>query len=265
MKEIDFSKFSSIKIGPKVKVAEIDEICEIPKEFFLIGGANNLLVAPNPPPLALLSKRFDYIFEDEKGVHAGAAVKSGKLLSYAKKHDLKGFELLQKLPGTIGGIVKMNAGLKEFCISDNIISVLTNNGWKRKEEIDFGYRTSSIKGVIFETLFAKKEGFDTALFEIFKNLRSNQPNIPSAGSCFKNPSGDFAGRLLEQAGLKGMRIGNMAFSDIHANFLVNLGGGTYEEAITLITAAHKAVFEKFGIKLELEIKIVSKTRSADLF
>jgi UDP-N-acetylmuramate dehydrogenase len=258
MREIDFSRFSSIKIGPKAEVFEIDEVCEIPKEFFLIGGANNLLVAPNPPPLAMLSKKFDYIIEDDDGLHVGAAVKSGKLLSYAKKNNLKGFELLQKLPGTIGGIVKMNAGLKEFCISDNIVSVLTSGGRKRREEMDFGYRTSGIKGVIFEAVFSKKEGFDIAFFEMFKSLRANQPNIPSAGSCFKNPPNDFAGRLLEQAGFKGRRAGNMAFSGIHANFLVNLGGGTYEEAISLIAAAREEVLKKFGVKMELEIEIVCK-------
>jgi UDP-N-acetylmuramate dehydrogenase len=256
MREIDFSKFSSIKIGPKVEVWEIDEVCKIPEGFFLIGGANNLLVSPNPPPLAILSKKFDYIFEDKEGVHVGAAASGGKVLSYAKKHNLKGFELLQKLPGSMGGIVKMNAGLKEFCISDNLINALIDGARRAKNSIDFSYRKSGIKGVIFEAVFEKKEGFDYALVEIFKNMRNNQPNLPSAGSCFKNPPNDFAARLLEAAGFKGKRVGNMAFSDMHANFLVNLGGGIYEEAITLIDEARRAVFEKFGIRLELEIEIV---------
>jgi UDP-N-acetylmuramate dehydrogenase len=256
LRKIDFSKFSSIKIGPKVEVLEIDEIGEIPKNLFLIGGANNLLVSSNPPQLAILSKKFNYIFEDKDSVHIGAAVSSGKILSYAKKHNLKGFELLQNLPGTIGGIVKMNAGLKEFCISDNLISVLANGAVISKNDIDFSYRKSDIKGVIFEAVFIKREGFDYALFETFKNMRNNQPSLLSAGSCFKNPPNDFAGRLLEKAGFKGRRIGNMAFSDMHANFLVNLGGGIYEEAIALISEAKEAVFEKFGIKLELEIEIV---------
>ncbi|MDR2081183.1 MAG: UDP-N-acetylmuramate dehydrogenase, partial [Campylobacteraceae bacterium] len=181
---------------------------------------------------------------------------SGKVLSYAKKHNLKGFELLQKLPGTMGGIVKMNAGLKEFCISDNLISVLVNGAKIAKDDIDFGYRKSGIKGVIFEAVFEKKDGFDYALLEIFKSMRNNQPGFPSAGSCFKNPPNDFAGRLLEAAGFKGRRVGNTAFSDMHANFLVNLGGGVYEEAVTLINEAKKAVFEKFGVRLELEIEII---------
>ncbi|MDR2100864.1 MAG: UDP-N-acetylmuramate dehydrogenase [Campylobacteraceae bacterium] len=256
MKEIDFAKFSSIKIGPKVKVLEIDEVCKLPENTFLIGGANNLLISPFPPPLAMLSKKFDYIFEDEEGIHAGAATSGAKVLNYAKKQNLKGFELLQKLPGTIGGIVKMNAGLKEFCISDNLISVLIDGVKKRKKEIDFRYRKSGIKGVIFEAVFAKIDGFDYALFEMFKNLRSNQPKLPSAGSCFKNPPNNFAARLLEEAGFKSRRVGNMAFSDVHANFLVNFGGGVYEDAITLINEARDAVLKKFGINLELEIEIV---------
>jgi UDP-N-acetylmuramate dehydrogenase len=258
VREIDFSKFSSIKIGPKVWVTEIDEARQIPKGTFLIGGANNILVSPNPPPLAMLSKKFDYICEDEAGIRVGAATSGGKLLSYAKKHNLQGFELLQRLPGTIGGIVKMNAGLKEFCISDNIKSVLVDGKRIAKEDIDFGYRRSGIKGVIFEAVFAKKEGFDDALLEMFKNLRGNQPKLPSAGSCFKNPKGDYAGRLLEGAGFKGRRVGNMAFSEAHANFLVNLGGGVYEEAISLIKSAREAVLEKFGVRLELEIEIVGE-------
>jgi UDP-N-acetylmuramate dehydrogenase len=256
LREIDFSKFSSIKIGPKVEVREIDEIGEIPNDLFLIGGSNNLLISPNPPPLAILSKKFDYIVEDEDSVRVGAATSSGKVLSYAKKYNLRGFELLQKLPGTIGGIVKMNAGLKEFCISDNLMNVLVNNTRIAKKDINFCYRKSSIEGAIFEAVFAKKEGFDYALLEIFKNMRNNQPKLPSAGSCFKNPLNDFAGRLLEVTGFKGKRIGNMAFSDVHANFLINLGGGIYKEAVTLIDEAKRAVFERFGIKLELEIEIV---------
>jgi UDP-N-acetylmuramate dehydrogenase len=150
----------------------------------------------------------------------------------------------------------MNAGLKEFCISDNLMNVLVNSTRIAKKDINFCYRKSNIEGTIFEAVFAKKEGFDYALLEIFKNMRNNQPKLPSAGSCFKNPPNDFAGRLLEVTGFKGKRVGNMAFSDVHANFLVNLGSGVYEEAITLIDEAKRIVFERFGIKLEIEIEIV---------
>ena len=101
------------------------------------------------------------------------------------------------------------------------------------------------------------KGFDSELLAMFKKMRDNQPKEPSAGSCFKNPTNNFAGKLLDEAGLKGYRIGDMAFSTTHANFLVNLGNGTYKEAMELIDLAKKKVFETSGIELELEIKIIS--------
>ena len=94
--------------------------------------------------------------------------------------------------------------------------------------------------------------------KMFKELRNNQPKTPSAGSCFKNPPNNFAGKLLDEAGLKGFKIGGMAFCETHANFLINLGNGTFEDSIKLIKLAKKKVFEKSGIELELEIKIVGQ-------
>ncbi|MDR2342339.1 MAG: UDP-N-acetylmuramate dehydrogenase [Campylobacteraceae bacterium] len=255
-KEIDFSCYTSIKIGPVKKVCIIDEIAPLKKDIFLIGGGNNILMSANPPSLAMLSKKFDFIEDDGGVLHVGAATIGGKLLSYAKKNNIAGFELLQKLPGTLGGMVKMNAGLKEFCISDNLKSILTHKGWIDKKNINFSYRNSDINDVIYEILFEKKAGFSHEKLEKFKNMRKNQPSKPSAGSCFKNPSGDCAGRLLEQAGFKGKRVGGMAFSDIHANFLINLGDGTYDEAIELIDEAKKSILQKFGVRLELEIIVI---------
>jgi len=98
---------------------------------------------------------------------------------------------------------------------------------------------------------------------MFKKLRDNQPNFPSAGSCFKNPKDNFAGKLLEEAGLKGYRVGNISFSQTHANFLINHGNGTFEDAINLINKAKKEVFERFGINLELEIEILGVKTNKD--
>ncbi len=255
MKTIDFSSYSSIKIGPKVDLKIIKKVqnCDA---YTLIGGANNLLISPNPPKLAILGKEFDFIEAKNDCLHIGASTKSGKILSYAKKHDLANFELMQKLPGTIGGMIKMNAGLKEWEIFNHLIAIKTEHGWIDKNEIEHGYRFANIKGTIFEAKFELQKRFDLKLLEVFKKLRDNQPNLPSAGSCFKNPKDTFAGKLLDEAGLKGYKIGNMAFCKTHANFLVNLGGGTFEDATTLIKEAKQKVFDKFGINLELEIKIL---------
>ena len=255
-KSINFSTFSSIKIGPIKDVLLLDSLMPLPERYTLIGGANNLLVSPNPPPLAMLDKCFDFIRLEENVLHIGGATPSGKILSFAKKNDLAGFELMQKLPGTLGGMVAMNAGLKEWEIFNNLLAIRTEKGWITKDNIEHGYRFAKIDGVVYEATFAIKNGFDENLLLMFKKMRDNQPKEPSAGSCFKNPVGHFAGKLIEDAGFKGKRVGNMMFSTIHANFLVNLGGGTYEEAIALITAVKEEVFKRFGIQLEEEIIIV---------
>lgn len=255
-KLIDFSKYSSIKIGPTLYVNILKKIEDTPQDWILVGGGNNLLLPPNPPPLAMLDKSFSFINLKEDCLHVGAATKSGQLLSFAKKNDLNGFELLQKLPGTLGGVVKMNAGLKEWEIFNNLEKILTNHGWIDKKDIDYDYRHTDIKGVIYEIVFKLKKGFDRELFSLFEKMRMNQPNEPSCGSCFKNPPKIAAGKLLDEAGFRGKKIGNMAFSQKHANFLINLGGGTYEEATKLINSAQKEVLKKSGITLHPEINII---------
>ncbi len=256
MKTIDFSKYSSIKIGSIAQVKIINKIEKENESYTIIGGANNLLLSNNPPKLAKLSKEFDYIKEKDGFLYIGGATPSGKVVSYCKKHDIKGFELLQKLPGLIGGIIKMNAGLKEYEIFNNLIAIKTINGYIKKDDIDFGYRYTNIKNIIYEGVFKKKKGFDEKLFEYFELLRKNQPTLPSAGSCFKNPPNNYAGKLLEECGLKGYRVGDVGFSEIHANFLVNQGNGTFEDAVSLVNIAKKRVLDMFGIKLELEIVVL---------
>ena len=234
----------------------LDSIMPLPSGYRLIGGANNLLVSPTPPPLAILDKCFDFIRLEETMLHVGGATPSGKMLSFAKKHNLAGFELMQKLPGTLGGMIAMNAGLKEWEIFNDLIAIRTEHGWINKSHIEHGYRFAKLKGVVYEATFTCKEGFDENLLAMFKKMRDNQPKEPSAGSCFKNPVGQYAGKLIEEAGFKGKRVGAMMFSNVHANFLVNLGGGTYEQAMELITAVKEEVFNRFNVKLEEEIIIL---------
>lgn len=254
-KTIDFSKFSSIRIGPVAEVYMIDSY-DCPEDAYLIGGANNLLVGPEHPPLMKLSKSFDYIRIEEERLVIGAATPGGKIVSFCKKHDIADFEFLSHLPGTLGGMLQMNAGLKEYEIFNHLISIRTKTGEIPKANIPHGYRNTGIRDVVFEAAFEIKKGFDASRIEMFKKMRANQPGDPSAGSLFKNPEGDYAGRLIEAAGLKGHRIGDMAFSGMHANFLVNLGNGTFEDAIALLQLAQKKVFEKFGIWLQNEVIVV---------
>jgi len=254
-KPIDFSKFSSLRIGPVVEVALIENDI-VPNGRVIVGSANNLLISPTPPPLMILSKEYDFIRIKENRLIIGAATPGGRVVSFCKKNNIAHFEYLSKLPGTLGGMVKMNAGLKEYEIFNYLIAIRTQSGWIGKEAIEYGYRKTSINEVIFEVAFDLEEGFSLERLEMFAQMRSNQPNLPSAGSCFKNPVGDYAGRLIEAVGLKGKRVGAMEFSDVHANFLVNTGGGTFEDALYLIQEAQKKVLETFGIALQCEVVLL---------
>ena len=254
-KTIDFSKFSSIRIGPAVEVALIENDI-VPEGHLIVGAANNILVSPTPPPLMILSKDYDFIHLEEDGLHVGAATPGGRVVSFCKKHNIAHFEYLSKLPGTLGGMLKMNAGLKEYEIFNHLIAIRTQSGWKQKDEIEYGYRKTSINEVVFEAIFEAQKGYSVDQYDMFAQMRSNQPSDPSAGSCFKNPPNDYAGRLIEAVGLKGKRVGAMAFSDVHANFLVNTGGGTYADALSLIEEAKKRVKAQFNINLQCEVVII---------
>lgn len=256
-KTIDFSKFSSIQVGPVADIYVIDSY-EYPDDAYMIGSANNILVGPMHPPLMKLSKAFDFIRIEDDKLLIGAATPGGKIVSFCKKYNIGNFEFMAHLPGTLGGMLQMNAGLKEYEVFNYLLGIRTKQGVVEKEKIGYGYRTTEIDEVVFEAAFVKEEGFDASRIEMFAKMRANQPQDPSAGSCFKNPPGDYAGRLIETVGLKGHRIGNMQFSDVHANFLVNLGKGTFDEAIKLILMAEKRVKEETGISLEREIIILDE-------
>ncbi len=254
-KKIDFSKYSSIRIGSPLDVLVMDEVADF-SGFYPIGHACNLLASPNANNLAVLSDRFDYIEIKGGYLHVGAATSSGKLASFCKKHDMGGFEFLFGLPGSIGGLVKMNAGMKEWEIGNFLVSILTASGYIERKDLVISYRYTNIDVPIFEAVFETKSGFDEEMVSFFKALREKHPKEPSCGSCFKNPKGDFAGRLIEQVGMKGFRVGDVAFSEKHANFLVNLGSGKFDDALELISLAQKRVNEEFGVSLEKEVLIL---------
>ena len=256
LKTIDFSKFSSIKVGVPVEVLMLEREDTIPTDRFIIGHANNLLVSKTPIPLMMLSKDFSFIELKENILTVGCATPTGKLLSFAKKNDLSGFEFISKLPGSMGGMVAMNAGVKSYEIFNIIDAVKIDGIWKDKDSIKYGYRFANLNGVATELRFKIKKGFNRALLEELVTLRSNQPKMASAGSAFKNPKDDFAGRLIQEVGLKGVKKGAMQWSEIHANFLVNHGGGTFEEAQYLIDLAKIKVLDTFGIELEEEVEIL---------
>lgn len=252
---VDFSKFSSVKIGAELEVAELGELCDF--EGFVIGRACNLLVGLPKCELAMLGGEFDYIKLEKDILRIGAKTSARDIFAFAKAHDLKGFELCASVPGSLGGLVKMNAGLKGHSISDNLLEIRTSNAILGKDECGFAYRKSTIKGVIFEGVFRAIKGFDSTLLASFDEARKNQPKGASFGSIFKNPPNDSAGRLIEAVGLKGHKIGACELSAKHANFLINHGGGSFNEALELINLAKSEVKAKFGVELETEVVILN--------
>ena len=255
-KTVDFKRYSSIHIGGEKEVLVINEIGDY-SDFQIIGRGNNLLISPNyEKKFAILGENFDYIEDEDDLLYVGCATSSGKLLTYTRKNNIANLEFLAKLPGNLGGLVKMNAGLKSWEIFNYIHSIKTKDGYILKKNLEFSYRETKINTIIYEVVFYKELGFSKDRQNEFTKMRDNQPQIASAGSCFKNPKGDFAGRLIEAVGLKGKKVGDMEFSNTHANFLVNHGSGTFDEAITLINLAKQKVKEKFDIELETEIIIL---------
>lgn len=254
---IDFSRFSSVRIGGAHEVRVLNYPDVLLKDEVVIGAACNILLSPTPPPLAILNKSFDYIKDLGGCLEIGAATKTAKIYRYAKHKNIGGFEFLKNIPGTLGGVLKMNAGLCGFEISKIIQSVLLFNGWVGADSLGFAYRKSKIDGVVFAARFELGESkFSQDLSSLLALKRANQPRGASFGSCFKNPNGDFAGRLIEAVGLKGHSIGGAMFSPQHANFLINFNKASFFDAYDLIKLAQSRVLDEFGISLEPEVQIL---------
>ncbi|MGL2619821.1 UDP-N-acetylmuramate dehydrogenase [Helicobacter pylori] len=253
---IDFSRYSSVKIGTPLKVSVLENDDEISQEHQIIGLANNLLIAPSAKNLALLGKNYDYICDKGECIEIGGAANSSKIFNYFRANDLGGLEFLGQLPGTLGALVKMNAGMKEFEIKNVLESAYINNQWLGRGALGLDYRSSKFNGVVLRARFKKTHGFRQEVLKACQSMRKSHPKLPNFGSCFKNPPNDHAGRLLEGAGLRSYCLKRVGFAREHANFLVNLGGAEFEEALDLIELAKTRVLQEYGIHLEEEVKIL---------
>ena len=152
-KLINFSKYSSFKIGGSFEVSLLEEDFSKINDYYLIGSCNNTLIGTNPPPLMMLSKLYDYIKIEDGFLKIGGATPSGKVASFCKKHDIANFEFVSHLPGKLGGLVYMNAGLKEYEIFNSLVNIKTTSGLKAKCQVAFGYRQTDIKEPILEATF----------------------------------------------------------------------------------------------------------------
>jgi UDP-N-acetylmuramate dehydrogenase len=238
--------------------------------FLVVGKGSNILVRDGGlKGMALLLKgKLEGVEEKEGTIQAGGGLGLSELVRFSHEKGLAGLEFLAGIPGTVGGAVAMNAGAWGKSAGDVLtaVEIMTGHGermTKSSTELQFGYRKAVLPAgsVVVKALFKGTPDLQEAIGERIRDYlqrrKADQPlEYPSAGSVFKNPPHDYAGRLIEGAGLKGRRIGGAMISDKHANVIVNLGGASAQDILALMEAARQTVKEQTGIELEPEVKVV---------
>ncbi|OGP85900.1 MAG: UDP-N-acetylenolpyruvoylglucosamine reductase [Deltaproteobacteria bacterium RBG_16_54_11] len=240
--------------------------------YLLLGNGTNLLVADKGvrEPLINLSHGFKEIKKQGHKVMAGAGAGLPQLLNFCTANALGGLEPLAGIPGTVGGGIRMNAGSWGAEIGAMISSLLVMDGagetrWVKRSQVAFGYRGIDLpaEDIILQGEFAlhkgKRDEIKNRMEEFLRKKKETQPLFqPSAGSIFKNPPAIPAGRLIEEAGLKGTRRGDAMISPLHANFIVNMGAARARDVLGLIELIRQRIYKEKRIKLELEVLIIGE-------
>ncbi|WP_432402226.1 UDP-N-acetylmuramate dehydrogenase [Wukongibacter sp. M2B1] len=242
-------------------------------KYHIIGNGSNLLISDKGirGVVIKVADNFKDVAIEGNVVRAQAGILLSSLSKIIMNESLEGFEFASGIPGTLGGAVAMNAGAYGGEMKDVVtrVSALDNEGnivHFNKEEIKFGYRKSIIqeKGyIVLEVQIELNKGdfekIKSITDELTQKRTSKQPlHLPSAGSTFRRPVGYYAGKLIEDSGLKGVRVGDAQVSDLHSGFIVNLGNATFEEVYDLIRLVQKVVRDKFDVELETEVKIIDE-------
>ena len=275
-------KHTSFRIGGPAEVmafpkspAELSELLQKTKALGIVApvlGAGTNVLAPDTGIDGLVICLKDALegMEQLDGTHIRvfAGVTMTRAAVFAAERDLGGMEFAHGIPGTVGGGVYMNAGayggeIKDICESVEVMDAVGNCKTYTAEEMQFAYRHSCLEdsgGVVVSAVFKltpKPRGEVRALMqELIGKRKASQPlELPSAGSAFKRPVGGYAAALIDQAGLKGYRVGDAAVSEKHAGFVVNLGNATAHDVQELLRQVSDIVFEKSGIRLEPEVRI----------
>ncbi len=241
----------------------------------MLGAGSNLLISDRGLPGLVICMRAlrHSSFDAQTGRVIAAAGEPWSSLAWkAARHGLKGFEWTIGIPGTVGGAVVMNAGAHGGETADILVEtkVADPNGAVRvlrSEDLGFRYRTSNLQGrdrTVISATFQLSPGHDPAKLKSatasdLRSRRTTQPyHLPNCGSVFRNPVPHSAGRLIQEAGLKGHQIGSAQISTLHANFIVNLGGAKADDVLSLIRHTQTAVRAHNGIQLETEVKIIGE-------
>ena len=274
------SKHTTLCIGGSadyfVEVATEDQLVSLLKfikensvKFFVIGGGSNILFSDEGfrGMVIKLSGDFCKYEIDKNMVACGGAISLAYLAEQTAEQGLSGFEYLSCIPGTVGGAVFGNAGVKKCSVSDIVdkVEIIDYSGNKKiltKKDINFEYRKSNLKDCIITKIFFvlknadKNDILETISQERKRRIISQPIGTKNAGCTFKNPESDSAGRIIDSLNLKNYSVGGIRISDVHANFFVNENNGNAQDMVELIEFVKDAVYKKYNIKLETEIKII---------
>lgn len=276
------ARHTSFRIGGGAEVMAFpkseDELSALLKKsalldwkFTILGAGTNVL-APDEGVQGLVICLKDCLDgmrqTDETHIQVMAGVTMSRAAVFAANLGLAGMEFAHGIPGTVGGGVYMNAGayggeISDICESVQVMDYSGEVKTLSRDQMDFSYRHSCLEGqnaVVVSTVFGLIPGSSDEIRSKMKDFQqrrmASQPlDLPSAGSAFKRPSGGYAAALIDQAGLKGYRIGGAAISEKHAGFAVNLGGATAADVKALLTQVSETVYNSTGILLEPEIRI----------
>ena len=278
----DMAGYTSFKAGGRaaalIKVSSVDALKAVLKElashqiphFFLGNGSNVLFWDEGYEGAVIKMQDFSDVAVNGTKVLCQTGIYMSSLARILLEHGLSGFEFASGIPGTLGGGLFMNAGAYGGELKDIVLSVraVSPDGAEERifspEEMRFGYRSSILQESGFIAVEAELQLAEGSRSEIEDKMRelaakrnAKQPvQFPSAGSTFKRPEGFFAGKLIEDAGLKGVSVGGAEVSTLHSGFIINRGGATATDILLLIDLVRNTVYDKFGVMLEPEVRII---------
>ena len=259
-----------------ITVNEIDGLIELLKylrnnniKYFILGAGSNVVLGDYFDGAVIKLNGLNYVNINDLDVVVGAGTMMGRLTMKTVEANLTGLEWAINIPGTVGGSIVGNAGAYNSEMFDSLVSIkVLNDNLEiqsiKKEDLIYNYRHTNIKElklVVLEGTFRLDKGNKEESLELIKDrcerrCQSQPLDMPSAGSVFRNPDGDYAGRLIEQVGLKGKTLGGAQISLKHANFIVNTGSATSKDIKNLIELVQKDVKDKFDIDLIVEQEIL---------
>ncbi|MBG9589298.1 UDP-N-acetylmuramate dehydrogenase [Cytobacillus firmus] len=259
-------------------IENLAKVMELIRQFELnwraIGRGSNLLVSDGgiEGVVIKLGRGMDHMDLNGTELKAGGGYSLVALSTIISKKGLSGLEFASGIPGSVGGAVYMNAGahgsdISQILTKAHVLFEDGKTGWLTNEEMEFSYRTSVLQkkrpGIVLEAVFQLTEGdrekISSAMQRNKDYRKETQPwNFPCAGSIFRNPLPEYAGQLIEKAGLKGHSIGGAQISNMHGNFIVNAGDGKAEDVLALIQHIKDTIFDMYGVKMETEVEIIGR-------